>query len=128
MPRSTGGPTHARKRKRVLKRAKGFRAGPGTLYRQALEFTLRAGKYAYRDRRQKKRHFRQLWVTRLNAALRERGINYNRFIPALQEAGIELNRKMLSEIAIADPATFDPIVEAVRKHLWVPKKKAAAAA
>ena len=84
MPRSSGGPTHARKRKRVLKRAKGFRAGPGTLYRQALEFTLRAGRYAYRDRRQKKRHFRQLWVTRLAAALRERGVPYNRFIPALR--------------------------------------------
>ena len=121
MPRSTGGPTHARKRKRVLKRAKGFRAGPGTLYRQAIEFTLRAGKYAYRDRRQKKRHFRQLWVTRLNAALRERGINYNRFIPALAAAGIELNRKMLSELAISDPAAFDSVVELVKPHLHVPK-------
>ena len=127
MPRSTGGPTHSRKRKRVLKRAKGFRAGPGTLYRQALEFTLRAGKYAYRDRRQKKRHFRQLWVTRLNAALRERGINYNRFIPALAGAGIELNRKMLSELAISDPAAFDAIVELARPHLDVPKPKKAVA-
>ena len=124
MPRSTGGPTHSRKRKRVLKRAKGFRAGPGTLYRQALEFTLRAGKYAYRDRRQKKRHFRQLWVTRLNAALRERGINYNRFIPALAAAGIELNRKMLSELAISDPAAFDAIVELARPHLNTPQKAA----
>ena len=124
MARSTGGPTHARKRKRVLKRAKGFRAGPGTLYRQALEFTLRAGKYAYRDRRQKKRHFRQLWVTRLNAAVRERGINYNRFIPALAAAGIELNRKMLSELAISDPAAFDAIVELVKPHLATPKKAA----
>ena len=125
MPRSTGGPTHSRKRKRVLKRAKGFRAGPGTLYRQALEFTLRAGKYSYRDRRQKKRHFRQLWVTRLSAAVRERGINYNRFIPALAAAGITLNRKMLSELAIGDPAAFDAIVELARPHLNVPKKKAA---
>ena len=124
MPRSTGGPTHSRKRKRVLKRAKGFRAGPGTLYRQALEFTLRAGKYAYRDRRQKKRHFRQLWVTRLNAALRERGINYNRFIPALAGAGIELNRKMLSELAISDPAAFDAIVELAKPHLNTPQKAA----
>jgi large subunit ribosomal protein L20 len=82
-----------------------------------LEFTLRAGKYAYRDRRQKKRHFRQLWVTRLNAALRERGINYNRFIPALQAAGIELNRKMLSELAISDPAAFDAVVELTKPHL-----------
>ena len=122
MPRSTGGPTHSRKRKRVLKRAKGFRAGPGTLYRQALEFTLRAGRYSYRDRRQKKRHFRQLWVTRLGAAVRERGVSYNRFIPALIAAGIELNRKMLNEIAISDPATFDAIVEAARPHLATPAK------
>ena len=124
MPRVSGGPTHARKRKRVLKRAKGFRAGPGTLYRQALEFTLRAGRYSYRDRRQKKRHFRQLWVTRLSAAVRERGIPYNRFIPALIAAGIELNRKMLSELAIGDPAAFDAIVELARPHLNVPQKAA----
>jgi large subunit ribosomal protein L20 len=126
MPRVKGGPTHNKKRKRVLKRAKGFRAGPGTLYRQALEFTLRAGRYSYRDRRQKKRHFRQLWVTRLGAAVRERGIPYNRFIPALIAAGIELNRKMLSELAIGDTAAFDAIVELVRPHLKVPDKKAAA--
>jgi large subunit ribosomal protein L20 len=119
MPRVTGGPTHSRKRKRVLRRAKGFRAGPGTLYRQALEFTLRAGKYAYRDRRQKKRHFRSLWVSRLNAALKMRGISYNRFIPALVLAGIELNRKMLSELAISDPEVFDTIVELARPHLAV---------
>ena len=124
MPRVKGGPSHSRKRKRVLKRAKGFRAGPGTLYRQALEFTLRAGRYSYRDRRQKKRHFRQLWVTRLSAALRERGINYNRFIPAAVAAGIELNRKMLSELAISDPAAFDAIIELARPHLNVPTKAA----
>ena len=124
MPRVSGGPNHSRKRKRVLKRAKGFRAGPGTLYRQALEFTLRAGRYSYRDRRQKKRHFRQLWVTRLGAAVRERGVSYNRFIPALIAAGIELNRKMLSELAISDPAAFDAIVELARPHLNVPQKAA----
>ena len=117
MPRSTGGPTHARKRKRILKRASGFRAGPGTIYRQALEFTRKADVYAYRDRRQKKRHFRSLWITRLNAALKQRGINYNRFIPALAASGVELNRKMLSELAIADPATFDAIVEKAKGHI-----------
>src|SRR3954462_7797608 len=120
MPRVKGGPKHARKRKRVLKKAKGFRAGPGTLYRSAIEFTMRAGKYAYRDRRQKKRHFRTLWVTRLNAALKQRGISYNRFIPAAQLAGIELNRKMLRELAMGDPGTFDPIVEKVKPHLVGP--------
>jgi large subunit ribosomal protein L20 len=127
MPRVSGGPTHARKRKRVLKRAKGFVGGPGTIYRQALEFTRKAGVYAYRDRRQKKRHFRTLWITRLSAALRARGINYNRFIPAAIAAGIELNRKMLSELAITDPTVFDKIVEIVRPHVVVLKPKAAKA-
>ena len=127
MARVKGGPVHARKRKRVLKRAKGFRAGPGTIYRAALEFTMRADRYAYRDRRQKKRHFRSLWITRLNAALKQRGINYNRFIPALAASGIELNRKILSDLAIRDPAAFDAIVEAVKPHIVTPTKKAAAA-
>jgi large subunit ribosomal protein L20 len=128
MPRSTGGATHARKRKRVLKAASGFRAASGTLYRPAIEFTRKAGVYAYRDRRQKKRHFRALWIVRLGAALKQRGINYSRFIPALVAAGIELNRKMLSELAISDPAVFDVIVEKTRPHLVTLKKKTAAAA
>ena len=117
MPRTTGGPTHSRKRKRVLKAARGFRAASGTVYRPAIEFTRKAGVYAYRDRRQRKRHFRALWITRLGAALRARGIHYNRFIPALIAAGIELNRKMLSELAISDPAAFDAVVEKTRPHL-----------
>src|SRR3954464_2960818 len=117
MPRVSGGPTHARKRKRVLKRAKGFVSGPGVMYRQAIEFTRRAGAYATRDRRQRKRHFRELWVVRLSAAARQRGIPYNRFINAVQTAGIELNRKMLSELAILDPGAFDAIVELARPHL-----------
>ncbi len=127
MARVKGGPVHARRRKRVLKRASGFVLGPGYQYREALEFTARADRYAYRDRRQKKRHFRQLWITRLSAALKSRGVPYNRFIAALAPAGIELNRKMLSELAIADPATFDAIVEMARPHLNVPKKKLQAA-
>lgn len=121
MPRVTGGPTHARKRKRVLRRAKGFVGGPGTIYRAAIEFTRKAGVYAYRDRRQKKRHFRTLWITRLSAALKSRGLSYSRFIPALVEAKIELNRKMLSELAISDPAAFDAIVELVRPHVRQPQ-------
>jgi large subunit ribosomal protein L20 len=127
MARVKGGPKHARKRKKVLKQAKGFRGGPGTIYRAAIEFTMRAGRYAYRDRRQKKRNFRSLWVTRLNAALKERGISYNRFIPAATAAGIELNRKMLSELAITDPATFDKIVDLARPHLKTGKEPAPAA-
>src|SRR5437868_8411829 len=127
MPRATNSPAHARKRKRVLKRASGFRAGPGTLYRQALEFTRKADVYAYRDRRQKKRHFRSLWISRLGAAVRERGIPYNRFIPALTLAGIELNRKSLSELAIRDSAVFDAIVEKARPFLKTGKEEQKAA-
>ena len=95
-----------------------------------LEFTRKADVYAYEHRKQKKRDFRSLWITRLSAALRQRGINYNRFIPALVAAGIDLNRKMLSELAIGDPATFDAIVEQARPHLADPaagQKKAKAA-
>src|ERR1700759_4743756 len=130
MPRVRGGVVHARKRKRILKRASGFAPPPGPQSRQAREFPRKAAVYAYRDRRKKKRHFRQLWITRLSAAVKLRGIAYNRFIPALIAAGIELNRKMLSEIAIADPAAFDAICEKVKPHVTKPAapKKAAKAA
>src|SRR5213082_4085459 len=124
MARSTGGPSHSRKRKRILRRASGMRGMPGHNYRPALEFTRKADVYAYEHRKQKKRHFRSLWITRLSAALRQRGINYNRFIPALVAAGIELNRKMLSELAVVDPAAFDAVVELARPHIQAPAKKA----
>ena len=127
MPRVKGGMVHTRKRKKVLKRAKGFRGSPGTQYRSAIEFTMRADRYAYRDRRQRKRHFRELWIQRLGAAVRARGVSYSRFIPALAAAGVELNRKMLSELAISDPAAFDAIVAKVTPHIVGPKKKATAA-
>jgi large subunit ribosomal protein L20 len=120
MARSTRGAVHARKRKRVLKRASGFVGMPGHNYRPAKEFIRKADVYAYRDRKQKKRHFRQLWITRLSAALRERGIAYNRFIPALTAAGLELNRKILSDLAISDVAAFDAIIEKVRPHIASP--------
>lgn len=125
MPRTRGGVVHARKRKRVLKRASGFANAPGTQYRSAIEFTRKADAYATRDRKQKKRHFRTLWVTRLNAALKQRGVAYNRFIAACQVAGVDLNRKMLSELAITDPATFDAVVAQVKPHLQSPAAKAA---
>ena len=126
MPRTKGGVKHAKKKKKIMKAAKGFRGGFGTLYRSAIEFTMRAKRYATRDRQQKKRHFRSLWVSRLAAACRQRGIAYNRFIPALVAAGIELNRKMLSELAIADPAAFDKIVELAKPHLKTGKEAVAA--
>lgn len=127
MARTKGGVKHAKKRRKVMKAAKGFRGGFGTIYRSAIEFTMRAKRYATRDRRQKKRHFRSLWVSRLAAALRERDIAYNRFIPAAIAAGVELNRKMLSELAIVDPAAFDAVVALVKPHIQKlePKTKAA---
>ena len=120
MPRVKGGPSHARKRKRILRRASGMRGMSGHNYRPALEFTRKADVYAYEHRKQKKRNFRALWITRLSAALRQRGLSYNRFIPALVAAGVELNRKMLSELAISDPATFDAIVEQAKPHIASP--------
>jgi large subunit ribosomal protein L20 len=117
MPRTKGGVVHARKRKRILKRAKGFRRGFGKLYRPAKEFVRKAGVYATEHRKQKKRLYRALWISRLSAACKLRGIRYSQFIPALELAGIELNRKMLSEIAIHDPETFDKIVAEAKKHI-----------
>ena len=120
MPRSTGGPTHSRKRKRLLRKASGMRGMSGHNYRPAIEFTRKADVYAYEHRKQKKRSYRALWITRLSAALRMRGISYSRFVPALVNAGIDLNRKMLSELAIGDPAAFDAIVELAKPHLADP--------
>lgn len=126
MARVKGGVVHARKRKKILKRASGFVGQPGHNYRSALEFTVRADVYSYTHRKQKKRTFRQLWITRISAALKVKGINYSRFVPALVLAGVELNRKMLSELAVADPAAFDAVVELARPHLVTLTKKAAA--
>jgi large subunit ribosomal protein L20 len=92
----------------------------GHNYRPAIEFVRKAGQYAWRDRRQKKRHFRTLWITRLNAALKELGVHYNRFIPAAAAAAVELNRKMLSELAISDHPTFVAVVELVKPFIKIP--------
>ncbi|HEY0008543.1 MAG TPA: 50S ribosomal protein L20 [Tepidisphaeraceae bacterium] len=125
MARVKGGTTHARKRRKVLKRASGFVGQPGHNYRSAIEFTRRADRYAFEHRKTKKRLFRQLWITRLSAALRAQGIMYSRFIPALLEAGIEMNRKVLSELAINDPAAFNGIVEKARPFIKTNPAKAA---
>ena len=125
MPRITGGPKQARKRKKVLKLAKGFVGPNGTNYRAAKDAIRKAGAYATEHRRQKKRLFRQMWITRINGALTGTGVSYSRLIPALQLAGIDLNRKMLSEIAISDPDAFKAIVELARPHVHVPQAQAA---
>ena len=117
MPRTTKGAARRQSRKRVLKRVKGHHAAPGHLYRLAKEGAVRAGVNARIDRRRRKREFRGLWITRLSAACRQRGIRYSQFINGCKKANIQLNRKMLSEIAIADPAGFDAILERVKNSV-----------
>lgn len=124
MSRSTYGSARHRKKKRVMKDASGFRGAPGKRWRLGKEAILRAGVYAYRDRKARKRSFRALWITRLTAACRMRGVAYSRFIYGLQAAGIELDRKVLSDIAITSPADFDALVQVSKKH----QPKAAVAA
>ncbi|MHC4294455.1 MAG: 50S ribosomal protein L20 [Planctomycetota bacterium] len=112
MPRVRKGAARRRKHKRVLKAARGYYGATSRRYRTALQAVFRAGVSATRDRKRRKRDFRRLWITRITAACRLRGIRYSQFIFALNEADITLNRKMLSEIAISDPGAFDAIVEA----------------
>lgn len=117
MGRVTYGAARHRKKVRLFKKAKGYRGAPGKRWRLAQEAVIRAGVNAYRDRRRRKRDFRALWVTRLTAACRMRGISYSRFIFGLIAADIELNRKMLSEVAIHNPEAFDAIVEIAKQNL-----------
>lgn len=116
MPRARAGAARHRKKLRIRKAARGYRGGRSKLYRTAKEAIMRAGVYAYRDRRARKRDFRGLWIIRLAAACRERDIAYSRFIYGLKAANIITNRKMLSEIAIADPKAFDAIAEIAKAH------------
>ena len=111
MPRVRKGAARRRKHKRILKAARGYYGAASRRYRLALQSVYRAGVNATGDRRLKKRNFRRLWITRITAATRQRGIRYSQFMHALQEADIELNRKMLAEIAVADPGAFDAIVQ-----------------
>ena len=124
MGRATYGAARHRKKVRFLKDAKGFRGAAGKRWRLGRETIIRADVNAYRDRRRRKREFRALWITRLTAACRMRGMQYSRFIFGLTGAGIELNRKVLSEIAISAPADFDALVDLARKYQ--PKSAAAA--
>ncbi|OHB53849.1 MAG: 50S ribosomal protein L20 [Planctomycetes bacterium GWF2_50_10] len=117
MPRVRKGAATRKARKRVLKSVSGFRGGPGKTYRLAKEALVRAQVNARIDRRLKKRDFRGLWITRLSAACKLCGIRYSEFINGLKKANITINRKMLSEVAIADPAGFDKIVESAKAAL-----------
>ena len=116
MSRATYGAARHRRKKRIFKRVKGFRGAPGKRLRLAKEAAVRADTFATRDRRNRKRSFRQLWVTRLTAACGMRGIRYSRMIFGLNAAGIELNRKMLSEIAIHAPKDFDAIIDVLKQY------------
>lgn len=115
--RTTKGAARTKAKRKLFKRAKGYRGGRGRLLRTVKETLIRAGVFAFRDRRVKKRTFRRLWITRISAACRQRGMNYSTFINGLKKANIELDRKSLSEIAICDPKGFDTIVEAAKKSL-----------
>ena len=113
MPRIRKGAARHRAKKRILKSVKGYHGAPGRVYRLAKEATGRAAVNARIGRRRRKRDFRRLWIARVNAACKQRGIRYSQFIQGCKKANIELNRKMLSEIAIADSNGFDAIVDAV---------------
>lgn len=117
MVRARSGKTVTRSRKRLRKLTKGFRLSRHNLYRQAVVTLIRARVYAYRDRRVRKRQFRRLWIIRLNAACRMRGLRYSQLIYGLQQANVALDRKSLSEIAIHDPETFTRLVELARSQL-----------
>ena len=117
MPRTRKGAATRQARKRVIKAAKGHRGAPGRQYRLAKEAVVRANVYARVGRRLKKRDYRGLWITRLSAACRMRGLRYSEFINGCKKANITLNRKILSEIAIADPAGFDAIVDKAKAAL-----------
>jgi large subunit ribosomal protein L20 len=112
--RTTKGAARARAKRKLFKRAKGFRGGRGNMIRSVKETLIRASAFAFRDRRAKKRSFRNLWIVRISAACRMRDIRYSEFIHGLKKANIELDRKALSEIAICDPDGFDAIVAAAR--------------
>jgi len=117
MPRVKGGTIHRARRKKVMKLAKGYFGSKHRLYKTAKEQVMHSLTYAYRDRRQKKRDFRKLWITRINAACRENNISYSKFISGLSKAGVEINRKMLSEIAIDNKEAFAEIVNVAKAGL-----------
>src|SRR5512144_1164998 len=114
MPRAKGGSKTRQRRKKVLKKAKGYVGGRRKLYRTAAETVLRAGAFAYRGRKQKKRRARALWIVRINAACRQVGLSYSVFMAGLKKAGIALDRKILAELAVHDATAFAKLAETAR--------------
>ena len=109
MPRVKRGVTARARHKKVFKQSKGFRGRRNNVYRVAKQAVMKAGQYAYRDRRQKKRQFRALWIARINAAVRELGMSYSTFMAGLKRANIDIDRKVLADLAVTDKAAFDKI-------------------
>ncbi|NPV52035.1 MAG: 50S ribosomal protein L20 [Firmicutes bacterium] len=114
MPRAKGGFVTRRRHKKILKLAKGFTGAKSKIFRRANEAVMKSLQYAYRDRRNRKRDFRRLWIARINAAARVNGISYSRLIDGLKKAGVEVNRKMLAELAINDMAAFSELVQVAK--------------
>ena len=117
MPRVKRGVTAHARHKKVLKKSKGFRGRRGNVYRVAKEAVMKAGQYQYRDRRQKKREFRVLWIARINAAVRELGMSYSVFMNGLKKASIDIDRKVLADLAVHDKAAFSKIAEQAKASL-----------
>ena len=115
MARATNAVARKRRKKKVLKEAKGYWGRKHSSYRLANEQVMRSGRYAYRDRRNKKRDFRRLWIIRINAAARREGMSYSQLIHGLSEAGVEVNRKMLADVAVHDPEAFRRFAELARE-------------
>ncbi len=118
--RTTKGAARRQAKKRLFKRAKGYRGGRGKLLRTVKETLLRSDAYAFRDRRAKRRNLRRLWILRINAACRERGMRYSRFIHGLEKANIVLDRKVLADMAVRDPEAFGQVVELAQQALGEP--------
>lgn len=117
MSRVTSGPSTAARHKKVIKKAKGYYGRRKNTFRAAVQAVERAGQYAYRDRRAKKRNFRSLWIQRINAGARQHGLTYSAFMNGLSKAGIEVDRKVLSDLAIREPEAFKSLVDQARAAL-----------
>jgi len=117
MPRVKGGVTTRRRHKKILKLAKGYRGAKSKLFRVAKQQVMKSGNYAYIHRRLKKRDFRKLWIARINAAARNNGLSYSRMMYGLKTAGVGINRKVLADLAINDPAAFSELVDLAKKNL-----------
>lgn len=117
MPRSTSSPARNKRKKKIFKAAKGYFGGRKNLYRTAKDAVEKGWEHAYRDRKKKKRNFRQLWIARINAASREHDLSYSRFMNGLKEAGVELDRKALADLAVRSPEAFGALVEQAKEGL-----------